>query len=318
MEMVDTSPYFCHRQCPNCSGPNSTLKISSERPADFATFEDASKGWFGFFKEPVFFNFYRCADCGLLYNKKFFSNEALSKLYSELPDNTAGQDLTNLSRTQLGYFKFLIQETKPSGNYLELGPDIGLFTQLVSQLETIRHLCLFEPNRAVHSELSRAAGTKPFKIFSELFNFSEIPDNSIDVAVAIHVLDHLLEPKDLILELYKKLAPGGKLLFVTHNERSLLAKVLRKRWPAHCIQHPQLFNPKSTRVFLESCGFSQIKTRRSINFFTLGYLIKHLGWALGLGEISTPALFQFTLPSPLGNIMTIAEKPKTQKGVHHD
>ena len=31
------------------------------------------EGWFGFFKDKVFFSYFRCENCNALYNKKFFN-----------------------------------------------------------------------------------------------------------------------------------------------------------------------------------------------------------------------------------------------------
>jgi len=308
MDLIDTKD-FCQRPCPQCSRTESRVTVSASSPADQQELNNLTQAWFGFFKTPVFFDFHRCSHCGLLYNKRFFSPETLEKLYSQLPDNTAGQDIYNLRKTQQGYYRFLEKEAEVRGNYLELGPDIGLFTEFVSRTPVVEKLFLFEPNEAVYPELERAAGSKPYHIFSGLFDFSEVADNSIQTAVAIHVLDHLLNPQQFIKELFKKLAPGGTLLIVTHNERSLLARVLKRRWPAHCLQHPQLFNFQSTKSFLENCGFRQVKTKRSINYFTLSYLFKHLAWALGFQKIKMPRILNFALPLPLGNIMTVAKRP---------
>jgi len=314
-QQVD-SDHFCDRTCPSCFLGEASLSVSCENPADVATFATASKGWFGFFKKPMFFNFYRCCQCGLLYNRRFFSSSALEKLYSELPDNTAGQELSHLQKTQAGYYKFLKQHTRIEGTYLEVGPDIGLFTKLIAASPDIKRLLLFEPNQAVHSDLQKAAKDKPYQVFSDLFNFAEVPNNSIQLAVAIHVLDHLLEPQEFIKEIFNKLAPGGTLLVVTHNERSLLARILKQRWPAHCLQHPQLFNRLSTKTFLENCGFENVKTKRTINYFTIGYLLKHLAWALNLGTFKFFDSLNLVLPLPLGNIMTVAMRPKERLCEH--
>ena len=47
-----------------------------------------------------------------------------------MPDNTAGQNLKNLRKTQKGYFDFFKSKNIPQNfSYLEFGPDIGLFTE---------------------------------------------------------------------------------------------------------------------------------------------------------------------------------------------
>ncbi|MBU6338903.1 MAG: methyltransferase domain-containing protein [Rickettsiales bacterium] len=299
------------KNCPCCES-DSTLNcnvISAKNKAENIVFEELKNYWHGFFKGQSFFTYFRCTNCGLLYNKTFFSNEELGELYSAMPDNTAGQNLRNLEKTQLGYFNFLKREKFVEGNYLEFGPDIGLFTKNIISQNNFSNHYLIEPNKNVHPNLEKIANGKKITLLTEMFDLSTIPDNSISLAVMIHVLDHITNPKEMIDQLYKKLSKGGVFLIVTHNEKSLLAKILKSRWPAYCLQHPQLFNTKTTRTFLEQSGFGDIVTKRSINYFSLSYLLKHLLWSLNFKRINVKEIPWLTIPLPLGNIITIAKKP---------
>jgi hypothetical protein len=140
----------------------------------------------------------------------------------------------------------------------------------------------------------------------EMLQFDCVPDGSISAVVMIHVLDHLIEPAETLRRMSKKLKPGALLLLVTHDERSLLAKLAGPRWPAFCLQHPQLYNPKSMRALLERLGFRSVKTDKTYNHFPLMYLAKHLLWALGIKVGSLPLQDKFALPLKLGNIVTLA------------
>lgn len=305
---------FIARKCPNCSGEEASLVIGASEPADRLGLEVLRKHWFGFFKKAMFFNYHRCADCGMLYNKKFFAGNRLSELYSSMPDNTAGQDLTNLRKTQQSYFDFLKSRAQTKGAYLELGPDIGLLTKIAADEGAFTEFHLFEPNRNVHAQLRATTGGKPCHIHTDIFDLSAVRDGSIDVAVGVHVLDHMLDPRDMLRQLHTKLKPGGVVMIVTHDERSLLARALKSKWPGHCLQHPHLFNTNSTRDFFERNGFNVVKTNKSLNHFTFDYLAKHLLWSLGLGKLTLPKWLGFTLPLRLGNIMTVAQKPPAVGG----
>jgi len=80
----------------------------------------------------------------------------------------------------------------------------------------------------VRGTLETLLAGKSFHILPEFLNVSKLPHRGISTVVMVHVLDHLTDPKALLLELKKKLAPEAVLLFVTHDETSLLAKVTRK------------------------------------------------------------------------------------------
>lgn len=244
----------------------------------------------------------------MLYNKIFFSGEKLGELYSSMPDNTAGQNLKNLRKTQKGYFDFFKSKNIPQNfSYLEFGPDIGLFTENL-EAKNFNHFYLIEPNKAVHDKLKKSVNSENITILSDLFDLSTIPDKSASSAVLIHVLDHMIEPKKTIEQIHKKLVDGGVILIVTHDEKSTLAQVLKSRWPAFCLQHPQLFNVKTTAHFLTDCGFEKITSKKSANYFSIPYLLQHLFWCLGLGKFQFKEIPWLTIPLRLGNIMTIAQK----------
>jgi hypothetical protein len=139
-----------------------------------------------------------------------------------------------------------------------------------------------------------------------MFGFSQIPDQCAGAAVMIQVLDHLLDPVATLIELRAKLLPHAKLLIVTHNEQSLLRKMVGWRWPAFCLQHPQIYNPNSISKLLEKAGFRVNSINKTKNFFEFSFLLKHLLWAFGIKVKSVPSIFNFTIGLKLGNIATVA------------
>ena len=165
---------------------------------------------------------------------------------------------------------------------------------------------LCEPNKAVANALTRVVDGHEFVIIEDMFGFAVIPDRSAGAAVMIQVLDNLLDPIATLTELRKKLLPGGKLLLVTHNEKSLLRKIVGWRWPAFCLQHPQIYNPQSITRLLEASGFDVDSIQRSTNYFEFSFLVKHFFWALGIKINSIPKVLNLTVGLKLGNIITIA------------
>ena len=211
-----------------------------------------------------------------------------------------------LERTQLGYFKELRKWSGLTGGFLEIGPDVGMFTEYCARNGDFSKFWLCEPNVDVHNDLRRRLAGKDFVISTSLLDLAEIPDGSLSVVAMIHVLDHILDPLIFLRALRAKVDPKGIVLIVTHNERSLLAKGLKARWPAYCLQHPHLFNPESIAGMLGAAGFDTVKVNRSVNHFPVTFLAKHLAYALKLGEINLPALPGLQIPLKLGNMITIA------------
>jgi hypothetical protein len=85
-----------------------------------------------------------------------------------------------------------------------------------------------------------------------------------------------------------------------------MRRVLGWRWPAFCLQHPQIYNLKTTQNLLEASGFEVLQQHKTVNHFKLSFLIKHGLWALGIKVKSTPSFGNITLGLKLGNILTIA------------
>jgi hypothetical protein len=147
----------------------------------------------------------------------------------------------------------------------------------------------------------------PCTLFSDLLTEDPVPDKALKTAVIIHVLDHLLDPLKTLHHLRKKMKEGAVLLIVTHDYSSLLSRILRHRWPAYCLQHPQLFNAASMKLILSKSGFETVAVKKSFNYFPPGYLLKHLLWALGAKKVKIPDLSALSFPLRLGNIITIAK-----------
>jgi hypothetical protein len=262
--------------------------------------------WNGFFKDKAFFSYARCGGCGLLYAPTFFNGSQLENLYGQMPPNMAVVPLEALRRTQRGYFQTLKKWSLLEGGFIEVGPDIGLFTENCVRDGQFGEYWLFEPNRDVAPTLGKVVDGQRAHIIHDMFGFSSVPDQAASVAVMIHVLDHLLDPIATLRDLRKKLRPEARLLLVTHDESSLLRHIVSWRWPAFCLQHPQIYNPSTMRALLGAAGFQVLHQEKTTNFFEIGFLVKHLLWALGIKIKSVPSFWHITVGLKLGNMLTIA------------
>jgi hypothetical protein len=295
-----------NRVCPSCASPNTHTSgaVVSLNPAENFTFEELQDFWRGFRAKNVFFTYKRCDTCALLYCPKFFTEEQLSSLYKMMDDNTAGEDEVTLSRTQNRYVKDLGSHDDLRGNWLELGADIGLLTKSLLQRPEVVNVDVIEPNISVHKRLTESLGATG-KILNSL---DEVSAGSYDGVTAIHVLDHITELSSHLEQISNALKPGGKVYFVTHNEDSLMRKLIQKRWPPFCLQHPQLFTPHSITAALERAGFDVISVQKTTNFFSL----RHMGsvfFAIFRLPVSWARVIPpLVLPMKLGNISTYAIK----------
>ncbi len=307
---------FLNRVCPACGvKPPAKTSVSSEVVAESLGFEALIPYWNGFFKDKVIFSYSKCTNCGMLYAPVFFNGPQLERMYGQMPPNMSEVPLDALRRTQRGYFEALKNCATLEGGFIEVGPDIGLFTENCTKEGNFNQYWLFEPNRDVLPTLSKVMDGKKFHVIHDMFGFSHVPDHSASVAVMIHVLDHLLDPVATLRELKQKLTPGAKLLLVTHDESSLLRRLFGWRWPVFCLQHPQIYNPATMRFLLNEAGYEVLAQSKTVNFFQLSFLLKHLFWAVGIKVKSVPSFGNFTIGLKLGNMLTIATPKGTEKNV---
>jgi hypothetical protein len=297
---------FAHRSCPQCgSTALAAEKTAPPRPGETLSMTDLSPYWHGIFKDKVFFSYRRCADCAQLYAPAYFYEEQLQTLYSEMAANMDIVDESALDRTAAEYLTVLKRFSPLRGTFMEIGPDVGAFAGKAAQAGTFDTFRLFEPNLVVHDALRAAIG-RPQQEVETYFTRDSVADATVDVAVMIHVLDHVLEPKQLASDIRKTLKPQGCLMLVTHDERSTLARILRGRWPAYCLQHPQLFNRKSMKTMLNAAGYSRVETVLSTNYFPVTFLISQLALALKVPLKGLPELPWLRVGLKLGNFITIA------------
>jgi len=299
---------FETRNCPVCGSTEAREEVHSGDRAETMTLDALRPFWSGLFKKKLFFSYHRCVGCGLLYAPAFFDKAQLADLYSQMAPNMDLVDSDAIAATQRGYFDLAARRGTLRGGYLEIGPDIGHIVSQAAETSAFGHFWLFEPNVATHETLRFAAAGQPTTLSTDMEDLSAVPDRSIGLAVMVHVLDHLLDPMAMLAQLRAKLRPGGTLMIVTHNERSLLRSLMGVRWPPFCLQHPELYNPRVMVGMLERAGYADVAVERSVNHFPIDFLMRQAAWSVGL-KLGGLRLPRRSIGLRLGNMITIASAP---------
>ena len=297
---------FLHRACPVCDAAAAVPEAHSDTRAEALSLEQLRPYWSGLFKEKIFFTYDRCANCGVLFAPTYFSGDQLGELYADMAPNMDLVPTDSLEATQRGYWNVAARTAPLDGGYLEIGPDIGYIVRHAVAEARFDHYWLFEPNIAVHGALAAATGGKPHDISVEMDDLSAVPDGSVGLAVMVHVLDHLLDPKAMLERIRVKLKPGGMVMIVTHNEASLLRKVMATRWPPFCLQHPEIYSPDSMMQLVRRADYAGVEVRRSTNYFPIDFMVRQAAYTVGinLGKLPLP---KAALGLKLGNMITLAK-----------
>jgi SAM-dependent methyltransferase len=300
---------YITRDCPNCGHTrhDSVRKVMSARPLEKMSWEEAKKYFVGFRFQQPFFTYVECRNCSLLYCPTYFNQKQLDELYRSMPDNLAGETEEVIGRTQSKYIDYL-NLGGLSLTLLEIGSDIGLVTkEFVRRFDTSKVIAI-EPNKDVHTRFKDNVanqGLIEIELFEDIVKFKSSAE--VDVVIGIHVFDHLIDPVEYLKRILGLLKVNGSILIIVHDEKSLLRKILNKKWPPFCPQHPHLFNSRTITNLLKRLGFKDIKVSKTTNWFSLRHLIKLFGTIFGL-KLDFLILDKLQIPLKLGNMAIVAKK----------
>jgi hypothetical protein len=296
------------RKCPNCESsfiPDYPV-AKSARPAESMSFAEVKANFVGLRSDQIFFSYFRCKGCNLLYAPKYFSENQLAELYQEMPDNLMGEDKATVSKTQSGYVKWLSKKVSQIDNYLEIGPDIGLVAGEVQKRFKVQVSVMIEPNKSVHHDLKENLSNSRVEVYEYISELKS--SDKFDLVAGIHVYDHLLDPVKDLLELRSHAADHANLLIVVHNEKSLLRKIMKSKWPPFCLQHPQLYNPETLGKLLLRAGWQVEFVSKSTNWWNLDHFAKVGSGVIGLPAGWSKILPAIEVPMRLGNVIALARR----------
>jgi 2-polyprenyl-3-methyl-5-hydroxy-6-metoxy-1,4-benzoquinol methylase len=100
-----------------------------------------------------------------------------------------------------------------------------------------------------------------------------LTSDSMDAIYMGHVIEHLHDPRSLLIECCRLLKPGGQLVLVTPNARSWGHTHYRKHWRGlEAPRHLQLFSPQSLCRLTEESGFHncRVHTTNRSAWYSLG------------------------------------------------
>jgi len=107
-----------------------------------------------------------------------------------------------------------------------------------------------------------------FEVFPGFLQEAAFADDYFDVITLFEVIEHLLDPQDVLIEIQRILKPGGVLLIGTGNADSWTVQFMGAAWEYFDIRshggHISFFNPKSMALISQKCGFDiiDITTKR--------------------------------------------------------
>ncbi len=220
------------------------------------------------FGVPGSYDIYRCAHCGLEQTLPRPSASELKRLY-ETYYNFGGETGTRYTRwRERFFFSFLnrlwslldgdisFYQRRGTGRLLDIGCNEGRGLRIYRgngfQVEGL------ELNERA-AALARKSGFTVHTCLLDEFH----PTAAYDVAVLSNVLEHSLDPKQMLLHVRRILAAGGQVWISCPNSQSWLRKLFGRSWinwhvPFHIVH----FSPDALRKLLARAGYTRIELRQ--------------------------------------------------------
>jgi 2-polyprenyl-3-methyl-5-hydroxy-6-metoxy-1,4-benzoquinol methylase len=152
------------------------------------------------------------------------------------------------------YLSFL-----PGGRLLEIGCGNGVMLEGMADLGWEVEGVDFDP-AAVDTCRRRGLNTKLGTLEDQQY-----PSNSYDAVTMSHLIEHVHEPLNLLIECHRILKPGGQLSLVTPNVASAGHQFYGPSWfHLDPPRHLRIFSVAALEMLLRKAGFRNIKIRTTI------------------------------------------------------
>lgn len=210
---------------------------------------------------------FRCEVCGLIYMDPVPRQAWYDQLYGEefwevksetdVPSGDVWENRRQWGKGLARAEKYIdiLRQAAPGASIkslLEIGASFGLIGTAVADAYGARAFGV-EPNNAARDFASRASGmTMVAKTAQGLDEWKTgVP---VDLVIFSHVLENIIDPRNALKAVHRKLKTGGLLLIETPDGETR---------PSMSIYHPYCYSSTALQALLTECGFAVLQEFRT-------------------------------------------------------
>jgi SAM-dependent methyltransferase len=297
---------WVERPCPLC-GRQADSPVFAEAALDLDKLDEFA---FASRKLPEYMHtrLIECRQCGMVYGNPVLSPGTLASAYERAAFDS-GSEAHYASATYAAQVGRILDRLPDRMGALDIGTGDGGF------LEELLNLG-FQDVAGVEPSSAPIASAKPTirpLIRSGLFRAEAFPEAAFSLITCFQTMEHVWDPLETARGAWRLLKPGGALLIVVHNRKSVSARLLGMKSPIFDIEHLQLFCPATAGQLLERAGFRDVTVASLWNRYPVSYWMKLLPaprgvkrWLLGL--LSESGTGRIPVALPAGNLICLGFK----------
>lgn len=212
------------------------------------------------------FELKKCNSCGFVFTQNFPIERFIGKYY-EVPNYISHSDTKTGIVNYLYHFArnfmlkrkcgLVVSESKlAKGSILDYGAGTGYFLNTIHQLG-------WEALGIEKSATGRDFAKKEFSLdLKTPEELSLLPGESFDVITLWHVLEHIENLEEVLLQFKHILKPNGVLIVAVPNSESYDADYYKEEWAAYDVpRHLWHFSSKTIELLTQKMGFKLISKR---------------------------------------------------------
>jgi len=293
-------------QCAICHVPDNAAEVY---PANFSP-QDLNAEVFSARRLPdrVHYRIVKCRTCGLVRSDPIADASLLERLYAQSTFDY-GVEVKNLQTTYGRYLRKLESHGAVKGELLEIGCGNGFFLDVANEQGYRRARGVEPSSQAAAMAEERHRGN----VLCDVMRPGLFAPETFDTICLFQVFDHITAPDAMLRECWNVLKPGGLVLCLNHNVRSVSARLMGEASPIIDIEHTYLYSPATmTRIFSDA-GFTVAHAGCAWNHYSLRYFARLLPLpkrlkASVLAFLSNGWLGSLSISLPLGNLWVVARK----------
>lgn len=178
---------------------------------------------------------WKCCDCNLVFRHPRMTKDQIDQLYCAGCED--GWQTPVASRTDWNLIREWLAVRKGLKRILDVGCFDGRLLEFLGRDYEWMGI-------EIHAEAARRARARGVNVVSNDFGNLPTLDLNVDVAMAVDVIEHSLDPRAFLASLAACVRPGGYIIVTTGNTEAPTWRLMGSRyWYCHIAEHMSFISP---------------------------------------------------------------------------